>query len=356
MSAPIPCLIMRGGTSRGPYFLASDLPADRQEMAKVLLEVMGTGDAAQVNGIGGGSSLNNKVAVVSLSNSGEADLDYLFAQVNPTAKTVDFSPSCGNMLSAVLPFAVETGIWKVTGEQTSAKVKNLNTNSIIEVVMETKGGQLSYAGDVRIDGVEGSGSPIILNFLDVAGTKTGKLLPTGNLIDEFEGVTVSCVDAAVPMVLIPAESLGVSGHESKEELDENAELMERIESIRRAAGLAMGLGEVAGKVVPKVSLVSEPQFFGNVTSRYFVPDTCHAAHAVTGAVCVAVASVLEGSVCNKAAMLDPQNPKQIVLEHPSGTMEIQLVTRGEGAETLVDKAGLVRTARLIFKGEIVLSD
>ncbi|MCW9052789.1 MAG: 4-oxalomesaconate tautomerase [Motiliproteus sp.] len=352
MQTAIPCTMMRGGTSRGPYFLANHLPADWASQEQVLLAALGSASAQQIDGIGGGTSLSSKAAIVSISKHPDADIDYLFAQVSVDDMSVDISPSCGNIMSGVAPFAIESGLVRAEEGVTQVMIRNVNTDSLIEIVVQTPGGQVEYEGDTAIDGVEGTGAPVLLNFLDVAGTKTGKLFPTGNLRDSFDGVEVSCVDAAVPMVLIPATSLGKSGQEGKDELDSDEDLLARIEKIRRAAAWKMGLGDVSDKVLPKVSLLSAPEQGGTITSRYFVPYNCHASHAVTGAICVSTAVMVEGTVTDELVKRPEGDKPQIKIEHPSGKIDIVLETSGSGAETLVDKAGLVRTARKLFRGEL----
>ena len=348
----IPCTMMRGGTSRGPYFLANDLPRDPELRDQVLMVVMGSGHAQQIDGIGGGSSLSSKVAIVSVSKHPDADIDYLFAQVSVDQKTVDTSPSCGNMLAGVAPFAIESGLVNADDGETRVRVRNVNTDSFIEVVVQTPDGQVDYDGDTSIDGVQGTAAPVLLNFLDVAGTKTGHLLPTGNLRDCIDGIEVSCVDAAVPMVLIPAESLGKSGWEGKEALDSNPELLARIEKIRLEAAWKMGLGDATGKVLPKVSLLSKPQHGGTITSRYFVPDNCHAAHAVTGAICVATAAMLPGTITDDLIVRPESDIAEIRVEHPSGKIDVVLQLARDEAGLQIDRAGIIRTARKLFRGEL----
>lgn len=348
----IPCTMMRGGTSRGPYFLANDLPRDTVLRDAVLVAAMGSGNAQQIDGIGGGTSLTSKVAIVSVSRHPDADIEYLFAQVSVDQRSVDTSPSCGNMLSGVAPFAIESGLVTAEDGETLVRVHNLNTDSFIEVVVLTPNGKVEYDGDTRIDGVEGTSAPVILHFLDVAGTKTGHLLPTGNLRDSFDGVEVSCVDAAVPMILIPAGSLGKSGWESKAELDSDSELLARIESIRLQASLKMGLGNATGKVLPKVSLLAQPQHGGTISSRYFVPTNCHAAHAVTGAICVSTATMIPGTIAYDLASHPTGEPIMVSVEHPSGKIDIVLDLTQTAKGLLVNRAGLIRTARKIFRGEL----
>lgn len=366
----IPCTIMRGGTSRGIYFLSSDLPARPDAWGRILTAVMGSGNPLQVNGVGGGSTLTSKAAIVSPSDSVDADVDYLFAQVGIEEESVDMGPSCGNILSGVAPFAIEAGLVNPEDGSTTVRVRNVNTDSFIHVQVNTPEQSVDYEGDTRIDGVPGSGSPVVLKFLNVCGTKTGKLFPTANLRDQFDGVEVSCVDASMPMVLIAAESMGKTGYETKAELDADTALLQRIERIRREAGFAMGLGDVTGKVIPKVGLVAAPANGGSISNRYFVPDNCHASHSVTGAICVSVASVVPGTVVHDFADYavsdsgsgatsseDSASSQDITirLEHPSGSMDLVLETRSSDAEVLVDSVGLIRTARRVFDGYAYVS-
>ncbi len=351
MQTSIPCTIMRGGTSRGPYFLASSLPDDWPTQEKVLLAALGSPSAQQIDGIGGGTSLTSKTAIISTSRRPDADVDYLFAQVGIDTLSVDIAPSCGNILAGVGPFAIESGLVKPNGDITVVRVFNVNTRKLIEVRVKTPNGQVEYEGDTAIDGVAGTAAPVLLNFLDVAGSKTGALLPTGNAWDLIEGVPVTCIDAAVPMVVIAAESLGKSGAETKAELDSDADLMARIETIRRAASWKMGLGDASGKVIPKVSLVSAPRNGGSLTSRYFVPDNCHASHAVTGAICVSTCALVPGSVA--APLLGTLfDTSTLRIEHPSGQIEIVLDVKPAAKGINVRSAGVVRTARKLISGEL----
>jgi 2-methylaconitate cis-trans-isomerase PrpF len=268
---------------------------------------------------------------------------------------VDISPSCGNILAGVGPFAIEAGLVPAREGETRVRVRNLNTDSFIETLVQTPNGVVEYDGDASIDGVEGTGAPIVLNFLDVAGSKTGKLLPTGNLRDRFAGVEVSCVDAAVPMVLIPARALGKKGTETKAELDGDSELLARIEAIRREASWKMGLGDAAGKVIPKVALLAGPQRGGTITSRYFVPHNCHAAHAVTGAICVASCVALPGSITDELVERPRGDRQEIRIEHPSGRIDLVLQVNATPSGPQIQRAGLIRTARKLFQGELYVS-
>ncbi len=352
----IPCTIMRGGTSRGTYFLASDMPALNINRQRILTAVMGSGDALQVNGIGGGSTLTSKAAIISASECADADVDYLFAQVGIEDETVDMGPSCGNILSGAAPFAIEAGLVNAADGVTTVRVRNVNTDSYIHVQVNTPGGVVDYEGNTRIDGVPGSGAPVVLQFLDVCGTKTGKLFPTGQLRDVFDGIDVSCVDASMPMVLMAAESLGKTGYETKAELDADADLLNRIESIRLQAGEAMGFGDVTGQVIPKVGLLAPPANGGSISNRYFVPANCHASHSVTGAICVSVASVVPGTVADGMALFEAGKQVTIRLEHPSGSMDLVLDLEVSGDDVGVTRVGLIRTARRVFDGFAYVSE
>ena len=297
----ISCTMMRGGTSRGPYFLAGELPADDATRDRVLLAAMGSPDDRQIDGIGGATTLTSKVAIVSLSDHPWADVDYLFAQVSVDRAFVDYSPTCGNMLAGVGPFAIDRGLVPSDDPRTVIHIRNVNTDSLIEAVVETPDGYVEYDGDTVIDGVPGKASPILLNFMEVIGSKTGALFPTGKRKEVIEGVEVSCVDVAMPMVLTTAESMGVRGDESKAELDANRELLEKLEAVRVVAGEKMGLGDVRGKVIPKFGILSRPRRGGALTSRYFVPTDCHSTHAVSGAICVGSCALVPGTVADGIA-------------------------------------------------------
>jgi 2-methylaconitate cis-trans-isomerase PrpF len=343
---------MRGGTSRGPYFLASDLPADPARRDAILLRVMGSPHELQVDGVGGANTLTSKVAIVSRSQQKGADVDYLFAQVSVNEAFVDTKPNCGNMLAGVGPFAIEAGLVRAGDPTTTVRIYNVNTQTLIDAVIQTPGGQVEYAGDTRIDGVPEGAAPIELTFLDALGAVTGKLLPTGNPLDVIQGVEASCVDMAMPVTIMAAEAFGKTGRESPQELDADKAMMERIEAIRREAGRRMGMGDVSRLVVPKPVLVSRPAHGGNIGSRYFTPHACHRSHAVTGALAVGTAAVLPGTVANR--YIEPKGFAGGVLgiEHPSGRIEVDLVTNRSGAAPVVERASFVRTARRIFEGHV----
>ena len=352
MQRRVPCVLMRGGTSRGPYFLASDLPADPQRRDAVLLNVMGSPHALQVDGIGGSNTLTSKVAIVSRSEQDGADVDYLFAQVSVTEAFVDTKPNCGNMLAGVGPFAIQAGLVRAGDPTTKLRIFNVNTQTLIEAIIQTPGGEVQYSGETRIDGVTDPAAPIKLTFLDAPGAVTGKLLPTGNLLDRIQDVEASCIDMAMPVVIMAAEALGKTGQESPQELDADRALMQRIESIRLEAGKRMGMGDVSRLVVPKPVLVSKPRRGGGIASRYFTPHACHHAHAVTGALAVGTAAVLPGTVANRYVEPRGFSGGTLGIEHPAGRIDVDLVTDCSGAAPVVERASFVRTARRIFEGHV----
>ena len=358
MLTNIQCLLMRGGTSKGPYFLADDLPDDAATRDRVLLAVMGSPHVRQVDGIGGGDTLTSKVAIVGRSARPGIDVDYLFAQIAVGEGAVDTTPNCGNMLAGVGPFAIERGLIAAGAPTTAIRIFNVNTSKVIEAVVQTPGGSVAYEGDAKLDGVPGSGAPIVLNFLDAAGAKTGRLLPTGNAVDIVDGVEVSCVDLSSPLVFVAAAALGRTGYESKPELDGDRDMLDRLEALRRRAALLMGLGDVSGKVLPKFALVAPPTGGGNIASRYFVPWNCHAAYAVTGALCLGAAATIPGTIAHRVARPDPRNPGIVVIEHPAGRLETRMSTRGApGSDIPVfERAGIVRTARPLLEGFVHITD
>lgn len=345
-SLSLPCVLMRAGTSRGPFFLREWLPADERERDEVLIGAIGASDLLQVDGVGGGSTLTSKVAIVSRSTRPGCDIDYLFAQVGVGDKSVDTRPNCGNMLSGVAPFAIEQGLVEAQDGQTTVRVFNVNTRSRIDVTVLTPGRRVVYDGTTSIDGVAGSAAPIRLNFLDAWGAVTGSLFPTGQRIDTIDGVAVTCIDAAMPLAIVRAADLGLSGREAPAELDANRELMRRLEALRRAAGERMGLGDVANSVIPKPVIASRGDDDHSITSRYFTPKRCHASHAVTGAIGVATAFALPGTVASAA--LPIRGTRTLSVLHPQGRIDIEVATDGER----IARASLVRTARKILQGDL----
>jgi len=341
---------MRSGTSRGPFFLRDWLPQDRPARDRVLVSAIGSADSSQINGLGGGSSLTSKVAIVSRASRPDCDVDYLFAQVGVGEQTVDTRPNCGNMLAGVAPFAIEQGLVAAQPGATTVRVHNVNTGARIDVAVQTPDGQVTYDGDCRIAGVAEPAAPIYLSFLDAWGATTGKLFPTGRRIDRIAGVAVTCIDAAMPMVLIPADSLGVTGRESAAELDATPGLLERLERIRLEAGQLMGLGDCSGSVVPKPVLVSPHEDAKAIVSRYFTPRRCHAAHAVTGAIGVSTALALPGTVASQAGL--PPGRHELRVHHPSGLIQIAMDLKSEAGELVAERASVVRTARKILQGQL----
>lgn len=318
---------------------------------------MGSGHELQVDGIGGGHPQTSKIAIVSRSSRPGADVDYLFAQAGVGAAVIDTSPNCGNMLAGVGPFAIEAGLVAADAPETRVRIHNVNTGKLIEAIVQTPGGAVVYDGPVAIAGVPGTGAPIRLGFLDAAGSKTGRLLPTGAARDRIGGVEASCVDMAMPLVLVRASDLGKTGHEVPAELDADHPFLERLEAVRREAAERMGLGDVRERVVPKPVLVSEPRAGGTLNVRYFTPRACHRAVAATGAVGVATACVVPGSLAQEIAGPPGPGPTAaITIEHPAGRTPIELELAAPGAEVPVLRASLVRTARRLFAGSVYVPD
>ena len=350
MHRVIPCVLMRAGTSRGPFFLRDSLPADETARNEALIGAIGASDLLQIDGLGGGSTLTSKVAIVSRSKEPGCDVDYLFAQVGVGQKSVDTRPNCGNMLSGVAPFAIEQGLVSAQDGETTVRVFNVNTRSRIDVTVLTPGGRVTYDGETGIDGVAGTAAPIRLNFLDAWGAMTGSLFPTGRRIDVIDGVEVTCIDAAMPLMIVRAGDLGLNGREAPAELDAMAGLMRRLEGMRLAAGERMGLGDVSSSVVPKPVIVSRGDDSLSITSRYFTPRRCHASHAVTGAIGVSTAFALTGTVASAPRSLAGVHTVSVL--HPQGRIDVEVCIAGEGDEARIERAALVRTARKILQGDL----
>ena len=346
----IPCMLIRGGTSKGAYFLASDLPSSREERDALLLSIMGSPHPDQIDGLGGGHPLRSKVAIVSRSTEPCVDVDFLFAQVVVDKPLVDTSPNCGNILSGVGPFAIERGLVKAREGTTTVRVRTLNTGTIAELVVFTPSETVSYQGEARIDGVPGTGAPILVNFVDVAGSVCGALLPTGHTSDVVEGIRVTCIDNGMPVVVIPAASVGRTGYEGVAQLNADADLKGRLEALRRAAGRLMGLGDVSDAVIPKLSLIAPPRNGGSVSTRNFIPHTCHTSIGVFAAVSVATACVIPGSAAEGIAEVSPGDTKSLSVEHPTGEFTVNLELDGTHAVPVVKRVGLLRTARVLFDG------
>ncbi|MDA5546013.1 MULTISPECIES: 4-oxalomesaconate tautomerase [Yersinia] len=347
----LPCWFMRGGTSKGPFFLATDLPKEIAERDRIILSVMGSPDERQIDGLGGATTLTSKVGILSLADDALADINFLFAQVSLDDAIVDTTPNCGNMLAAAGPAAIEAGLIVAQGDQTVIRIRTLNTNMIAEVTLQTPGGKPAYTGDAHIDGVPGTSAPVLLNFLDTAGSVCGSLLPTGQLCDVIDGIRVTCIDNGMPVIIVAAEDMGISGYETKEQLNADTELAAHIERLRLQAGAMMGIKDLANKSVPKISMVARPQKGGTLCTRTFIPRTCHAAIGVLGAVTVATAAVLPGSVAHDLADLPGGNEQYLSIEHPSGELSVFLKLSATGD---VEQAALMRTARLIMRGEALI--
>jgi len=353
MLTAIPCTAMRGGTSKGLFFLAQNLPADTAQRDAALLSAMGSPDERQIDGMGGAHPLTSKVAVVGPSTRDDADVDYLFLQVVVDKAEVSDSQNCGNMLAGVGPFAIEEGLVAIAGDVTPVRIHMVNTGAIAKAYVSTPNGAVEYEGDARIDGVPGTSAAIPIDFLDVAGSSCGALLPTGNVVDEVHGVQVTCIDNGMPVVVLRAADFGKTGRESPEELEADAELKKRVEAIRLELGPRMNLGDVTKKTVPKMTLVSPPEKGGVVGTRTFIPHRVHEAIGVLGAVSVATACVLEGSVAAQVAGIKAGNGAQrLEIEHPTGFFTVDMdVSQGKnGVE--VKKSALLRTARKLMRGEV----
>jgi 4-oxalomesaconate tautomerase len=364
----IPCLFIRGGTSKGPFFNEADLPADIPTRDKVLLAAMGSPDKRQIDGLGGAHPLTSKVGIVRKSSTPGVDVDFLFAQLQPDKDTVDTSPNCGNMLAAVVPFALETGLLQAQGDTSTFRVLTLNTDMAADITVQTPlladgSRAVEYEGSARIDGAPGTSAPITINFLDTAGSVCSGLLPTGKVLDRvsvaggegFEAfeIDVTCIDNGMPLVLMRAADMGRTGYETAAELNADTDLKIRLEALRLKTGQLMGLGDVTKKTYPKMTLIAPPRDGGSLTTRSFIPHVCHDAIGVLAAVTVGTACVLEGSVTQGIAVMPQGNPKTVSVEHPTGEFSVELGLDPANAQN-VTRAALLRTARLIMRGEVMV--
>lgn len=348
-SQGIRCMWMRGGTSKGGFFLADDLPTDTAARDAFLLRAMGSPDPRQIDGMGGADPLTSKVAVVSRSTRPGVDVDYLFLQVFVDQAIVTDAQNCGNMLAGVGPFAIERGLVAATGEETRVAIFMENTGQIAVATVHTRDGGPVYHGEARIDGVPGTAAPVPLEFRDTAGSSCGALLPTGNAADEIEGVACTLIDNGMPCVVFRAEDVGATGYEDRETLDGDTALKARIEAIRLKAGPLMNLGDVTAKSVPKMMLVAPPKQGGAVTVRSFIPHRAHATIGVLGAVSVATACLVPGSPAASVAAIPDGSVKTLSVEHPTGEMSCVLALDDNGQ---VATAALLRTARKLMDGEV----
>lgn len=351
---PIPYLFLRGGSSRGPYFNCADLPEDREVLSEVLMAVVGAGHPYNIDGIGGGTAVTTKVAMLSRSEEPGVDVDYFFAQVAVEERQVDYKPTCGNILVGVGPAAIEMGLVPARGDVTPVRIRAVNTGALVEALVQTPGGHVHYDGDTAIDGVPGTAAPVGVNFLDVVGTSCGAFLPTGNLRDVIDGIEVTCMDVAMPMMIARAEDFGLTGYETPEELDANRDFYARMEPIRIEAGRRMGMGDVSKSVTPKVGLLSKPRHGGTISARYFMPRNCHPSMAVTGSQCLASCALTPGTVADGLVAPVEGSPALILIEHPAGMIDVTVDYSVEPDGFKLRSAGLVRTARLIARGEVMV--
>ena len=348
----IPCTLMRGGTSKGPFFLAKDLPRDAALRDRILLAAMGSPDVRQIDGLGGADPLTSKVGIVERSARPGVDLEFLFAQVSLDKPLVDTTPNCGNMLAAALPFAIEQGLVPADGSTTTAKVLTVNTGMVAAITVVTPAGAVTYEGSCVIDGVPGGHAPIAIDFLDIAGSVCASLLPSGRVVDIIDGIEATLIDNGMPVVVLAAASFGKTGYETRDELNGDAVLKARLENVRLKAGLLMGLGDVSAKVVPKMTLVAPARHGGSISTRTFIPHICHASIGVLGAVSVATACVLPGSMPNAMARLPDGDPMRVSIEHPLGEFTAELAIRAGPDGPVVERAALLRTARRLFAGHV----
>lgn len=351
----IPATLMRGGTSKGLYFRADDLPEDPDLRDRVLLAVMGSPDVRQIDGAGGAHPLTSKVAVLSPSARDDADIDYLFLQVQVDRAEVSDSQNCGNILAGVGPWAIQNGVVPANGGITPVRIHMVNSASLAIAHVPTPDGHVTYDGDARIDGVPGSAAPIPIDFQDVAGAACGALLPTGNVRDTVAGVDVTCIDNGMPTVVLNAADFGLAGDEPPDTLEANTELKQRVEAIRLELGGPMNLGDVAANSIPKMSLVSPPRHGGAITTRTFIPHRVHEAIGVLGAVSVATACALPGSVAaDVAVMPETDGAMTLEVEHPTGFFTVEMEIENPGPNLTVKRAALLRTARRIMRGDVFI--
>ena len=340
---------MRGGTSKGGYFLASDLPADAARRDNILLRIMGSPDARQIDGMGGGDSLTSKVAVVRRSERRGVDVDYLFLQVEVGRAAVSDSQNCGNILAGVAPFSIERGIVRATGDSTPVRIRMENTGKVAVATVSTPGGRVCYEGGARIDGAPRAAAPIPIFFEDIAGSTCGALLPTGNAVDKIDGVDATLIDNGMPCAVLRASDFGLEGDESPRVLDADEPLRARLEDIRAKAGPMMNLGDVSEKTTPKMALVSRAIGGGAISTRCFIPHRCHQAIGVFAAVSVGAACLLPAGPAAEAASVPPGAEKTILIEHPTGAFPV-VAAVGENGK--IARAGVLRTARKLMDGRV----
>ena len=349
----IPFLQFRGGSSKGVYILRDDLPDDLKTRDNVLKWIMGAhGDPRQIDGLGGANPLTSKIAVINISDRDDCDIDYLFIQAIVGEDRLDDTPNCGNILSGIGAFALETGLLQAAGPDAHIRVFMTNSGKRCDLVFPVENGKPVYDGDAEINGVLGTAAPVLCRYHDLAGSICGTLLPTGKVCDVVDGVRVTCIDNGMPVVCLRADDFGLTGQETPEQLNADTALKNRLESIRLQVGPMMNLGDVAQKAVPKMCLVSPPRHGGHLNTRTFIPKVCHQAIGVLGAVSVATAALFEDSPIHNLADIPPSATKQMRIEHPSGHFDVQLDLNPDHQGIDVQQAGLLRTTRLISKGEV----
>lgn len=347
----VPCMLMRGGTSKGAYFLADDLPADSAERDDLLLSIMGTPDPRQIDGIGGAHPLTSKVAIVSRSAHRGVDVDYLFLQLGVDEPTVSDRQNCGNLLAGVGPFAVERGLVTPDARRSTVRIRMVNSDSTAVAHFPTPGGVVRYSGDTAISGVPGTAAAVVLDFADTEGSAGFGLLPTGNRVDEIDGLRVTCVDNGMPVVVAYAKDFGLTGHEPLDQLSADDGLRDRVQSLRLRAAEKMGLGDVRESSVPKTTLVAPPVDGGTIATRTFIPLRLHTSIGVLGAVSVVTAIMLDGAVGHDIAEYEPGATRMDV-EHPTGHLEVEVDVDARADPPKVRRSGVVRTARKLFDGTV----
>lgn len=356
-----PFVMMRGGTSRGPYFRREDLPASQDELEEALLDAVGSGHQLNIDGIGGGAAVTTKVAILSRSAHPDADIDYLFCQLSVTERRADFGPTCGNILSGVPAAAVELGLVAPTSDVTSIRIRSVNTGALVEAEILTPNGVPEYQGDETVDGVPGTAAPVVLKFSNVAGSKTGALFPTGQTKEWIGEIEVTLIDAAMPMMILRAADVGLTGTECCEALAEPA-LFAKLEPLRLEAGVRMGLGKTVHalrkSVIPKVAFLAPHPKAATIHGRYMMPQgdrwDPHPSFAVTGSICVAACALTPGTIAD--GMLTDIAPREtpVIIAHPTGTIKCRVSYEIDGAQLSLKSVGLVRTARKIVEGRIFM--
>ena len=354
MSKSIPCTVMRGGTSKGVYFLKSDLPSNPNDRDRVLLNIMGSPDHRQIDGMGGANSLTSKIAIINKSDKNGVDVDYLFGQVSLERPIVSYVQNCGNILAGVGQFAIEKGLVAAVDPVTKIVVNMLNSNDNAIVTVSTPEKIINYEGETSIDGVPGTAAAVPLNFLNTAGSVCGSLFPTGNRKDVSDGITLTCIDNGMPLVIMRASDFNLIGTETVDELELNESLKRRLERVRLDIGPRMNLGDVEQKSVPKMTLVSPPKNGGLISTRSFIPHACHSSIGVFAAVTVATASLIPGTLA--AEMMDEAvtTDDELFVEHPSGAMGVRIKVEINGENIVLRESGFLRTARKIFEGSVFI--